>query len=276
MPPPALPGGPIIALLPCHSSHPCTPLPIPSSHRLSVIAILALAAVSAIAIGWMVFLGGGSLVTEILTNAANRQGAGSAWWLAAFFAVAVLTQLLVVPSGSVLLVAAGFVFGAPLAAGLYAAAQMLTAWPVFAISQHAIRERHRSFWSSHVERVKTQPLLQSLDALRRDSFFATITLRLTPVIPSAVACVLAAMSGLSMRGFLLGTLASCWIRPLFFASAGASVRTAGQLSQRGYEFSMTDVAPLLILFAAAVLILVIRLVLYRKTKRYPLSNTGRS
>ncbi len=275
MPPPVSSGGPIIALIPCRTSHLKTRLPLPPSHRLSVIAIVVLAVLSVLAIGWMVFLDGTQWLSETLTVAANHPSPAGLWWLAGFFVVAVLTQLLVVPSGSVLLVAAGFVFGAPLAAGLYAAAQMLTAWPVFAISRRAIQQRSQSFWSRHVERVSTQSVLRSLEALRRDSFFATITLRLTPVIPSAVACVLAAMAGLSRRGFLLGTLASCWIRPLFFASAGASVRAAGQLSEQGYEFSISDVAPLLILFAAAVLILVIRFVLYSKTKRDPLSKTSR-
>jgi uncharacterized membrane protein YdjX (TVP38/TMEM64 family) len=237
--------------------------------------MVALVALSAAAIGWMVFLGGGQWVSESLTRAANLDitPASELFWLATFFTVAIVTQLLVIPSGSVLLVTAGFVFGAPLAAGSYALAQMITAWPVFTIARRAIRRRDRSLWVNHLEHSQVQPFLRSIDALRHDSFFTTIALRLTPVVPSAVACALAAVLDLTARGFLFGTLASCWIRPLFFASAGASLRSAGQLSAEGYEFSIVDTIPLLILFAAAVLILVSRLVLHRKTRNAQVQGT---
>ncbi len=246
------------------------------SPRLSIVAIVALIVFSAIGIVWMMFLGGTQLVTDAVTDIANRQAIGehSGLLLALFFALAVLTQLLVVPSGSLMLVAAGFVFGAPSAALVYAVAQALTAWPVYTIASRALRRGESTLWSSHVDSAAIRPLLTSIESLRQDSFLATVTLRLTPVVPSAVACVLAATLGLRARSFLLGTLASCWVRPLFFASAGAGLRSAGQLSEKGYVFSLTDVMPLLLLFVAALSTLVIRRLLKRKSMQTDIKSAG--
>lgn len=228
---------------------------------IAILCIVTIALLSALAMAWMIVFGGADTVGQQIADIANRQFGGppSASLLTVFFVVALLTQLLVVPSGSLLLVAAGFVFGALSAAGLYAVAQMLTAWPVFALTCNAMQRERSTPWSSHIDNPAVRRVLRSIESVRHDSFIATITLRLTPVVPSAVACVLAAMLGLSLRGFLLGTLASCWIRPLFFASVGEGLRATGRLREQGAQFAFADLLPLLLLFAASLAILLIRM-----------------
>ena len=90
----------------------------------------------------------------------------------------------------------------------------------------------------------------------------TVVLRLTPVIPSAAACLLAAGLGVDLRKFLAATAAVCWIRPLFFASVGGSLQALSALPN---ALSTSSVfGPLLLLAIAALLLLIVKLTMRYK------------
>jgi len=84
-------------------------------------------------------------------------------------------------------------------------------------------------------------------------------LRLTPVIPSAAACLLAAGLAITLNKFILATIAVCWIRPLFFASIGGSLQALTELSMA--SSGVAAFKPLLLLFIAAVVLLLVKVLL---------------
>lgn len=227
------------------------------------IAIAATIAVSVAASIWLLWLDGSTTLTQLLSRSIDSQPSHGrfATGLLVFFIVSLTTQLLVVPSGSILLIAAGFTFGATPATLTYALAQLLSAWPVYAAS--AAARKRPGGWARHASAPAAQRLLQSIGTLRQDALLTTITLRLTPLIPSAVACVLAAMLQLPLRFFLLGTLAVCWVRPLFFASSGASLAQLGNLRADNFSLAALDPTPLVLVFAAAIGLLLLKRTLVR-------------
>ena len=94
--------------------------------------------------------------------------------------------------------------------------------------------------------------------IRDEELLASVAIRLTPVIPSAVACLLAAGLGIGRNAFLLGTAISCWIRPLFFASVGASTQMLMELTDPAKILESVSFVPLIMAFVAASLLFALR------------------
>ena len=202
-------------------------------------------------------------VLEIARQNTQVMRSNPAWWLV--YAVACfVSQLLVLPSGSVLLIIAGFVFQPLAAAAVFALAQVLTAIPVYKLGQwiakHAPQRlarlqltwRARSRWQ---------------DALQSESVLATFVLRLTPVFPSAIASILAASLRIPLSTFVFATALVCWIRPLFFASLGASMRSMTDINELSDLQRLDRGLPLILLFVAVLLLLLARLYLRSQQRR---------
>jgi uncharacterized membrane protein YdjX (TVP38/TMEM64 family) len=138
------------------------------------------------------------------------------------FAVwAIAANLIVIPSGSLTLILAGFFVGAWLPAALWWGAQVVTAPIVHTIGA-------RSIEPALVERLLQRAGLgASIEVLRlaarREGFLASAVLRLTPLLPGAPGAVIAAAAGICRTKFTLATLAVGWLRPLYFASLGAAL-----------------------------------------------------
>jgi len=98
--------------------------------------------------------------------------------------------------------------------------------------------------------------------VREEGFFATVVIRLTPVIPSAAACLLAAGLNIGLIRFIPATIAVCWIRPLFFASVGGSLQALSGISEAAS--ASAALKPLLLLFIAAFVVFLSRLYLRRR------------
>lgn len=175
-------------------------------------------------------------------------------WLAGFAVVSFCLQLLIVPSGSLLLIGAGFVFGVVPSVLVYTAMQCLAIVPVYRLCEYSavndpLRLQHRlSVWleKSGVARVAdAEPLVSGM------------VLRLTPVLPSAAASGVAAVTGIPMVVFFLSTLLVGWVRPLFFASIGGAVSEfSGFATALSGDFSA---APLILVFLTTVVLLAVRL-----------------
>lgn len=175
-------------------------------------------------------------------------------WFAVFAVISFCLQLLVVPSGSLLLIGAGFVFGVMPSVLIYTAMQCLAIFPVYRLCAYSSAnnlfglQRKLDDWidRSGVSRVAgAEPLVSGM------------VLRLTPVLPSAVATGIAALSVIPVKVFLLSTLAVGWVRPLFFSSVGGAV---SELS--GFATALSGdfrAAPLIVVFLATVLLLAVRL-----------------
>ena len=215
--------------------------------------ITALIVSSVIVTAWLLFYGG----TEILVTAFWRSydwvQLNRAVALVVFFIISFVSQLIVMPSGSLMLLLAGFALGALPAAAVFAVAQVLSAWPVYEISRRALKPVDKGFTrGSAQQRIKK--ILDKLASLRGNEVLATVLLRVTPVIPSAGACLLAAMFGIALRPFMIGTLLTCWIRPLFFASSGAALSAVLIEADVREVLGGLDVTPLLLAFVSAVVL----------------------
>lgn len=205
---------------------------------------------------WLLFFNGlesiQSLMAFIDTKASVARN--DSFWLFVYCCICIVSQLLVVPSGSLILIAAGFIFSPLLATVIFSLAQVLCSWPVYRIGE-LVSSRYPDRFKAISQRFKVAPDWEQ--AVQKEGFIATIVLRLTPVIPSAAACLLAAGFGIALRRFIPGTVAVCWIRPLFFASIGGSLQSLSALPD---AVSANGVfGPLLLLAVASIVLLLAKL-----------------
>ncbi len=225
-----------------------------------IVALFTLASVAGSV--WLVLFDGLAYVQKLLIGVSKHvEGVGDRLpWLAAYALVCLLSQLLVVPSGSLILIAAGFIFTPLLAAGIFSVAQVICSWPVYRIGA-AVSERFPQHFVALTKKFKFPPDWERV--VQQEGFLATIVLRLTPVIPSAAACLLASGLAIGLRKFVLATIAVCWIRPLFFASIGGSLQVLTNLSDAAS--GVAAFMPLLLLFVAALILLAVKVFLRVKS-----------
>ena len=212
---------------------------------------------------WLLVFDGLVVVQNALVNINSHvEGAsGKMPWLVAYAFVCLLSQLLIIPSGSLILIAAGFIFSPLVAAGIFSVAQVICSWPVYGIGR-TISEKFPQRFNSLAKRFKFPPGWERV--VQQEGFLATVVLRLTPVIPSAAACLLAAGLAIGLQKFILATIVVCWIRPLFFASIGGSLQVLTDLSGASGN---TAFKPLLLLFIAALVLLLLKVFLRIKRAR---------
>jgi len=180
-------------------------------------------------------------------------------WLLLYALLCLASQLLIIPSGSIMLMVAGFLFSPLVAAAIFSVAQVLTTWPMYRFGQRLLL-KFPGYLQRKLEKV---PLPDNLLVLiAKESFSASVVLRLTPVVPSALACLLAAGLKISFNSFLLATFAVCWIRPLLFASIGGTLQALAGV--RGSAVQLSTFGPVILVFAAACLLFIVRVVMRQR------------
>jgi uncharacterized membrane protein YdjX (TVP38/TMEM64 family) len=180
--------------------------------------------------------------------------------LAAFALWAVLANCLVLPAGSLSLIAGGAVFGATAPAGIWFAAQLLTA-PLIYRAGATSQDRVASLVARYLGRAPARLLATAA----RDGVWTTAVLRLTPILPSAPATLIAAGAGIELRAFLVGSAMAGWVRPLYFASLGAAAGSLAQAGSLAEALPLQTVVTLAMLFACAGLLLAARLYLRQRS-----------
>lgn len=218
--------------------------------------IAALLVASVLATAWMIFYGGTEQFVAGFWRSYEWVQANRSTALLLFFLLSFASQLIVMPSGSLMLLLAGFALGGIPAALVFAIAQVLSAWPVYSLSSRALKTVDQGF-SRGTDQNRVNAIMNKLASLRGNQLVATALLRLTPVIPSAGACLLAAMCGIQLKPFLAGTLLTCWIRPLFFASSGAAMSSVLLKRDVGGALGGLDVTPLMLVFVSAVVLFLV-------------------
>lgn len=207
---------------------------------------------------WLVLFGGIELLQSYLIDLSERvKDAGSnPQWLVIYALVCFVSQLLIIPSGSLILIAAGFIFSPLLAMSIFSVAQVLCSFPIYKAGE-AIGRKFPDRFALITQRFRLPAGWEQ--AVQSEGLLATVALRLTPVIPSAAACLLASGLGIRLGGFIVATIAVCWIRPLFFASIGGSLQALTSLS--GAINSTQALRPLLLLFIASLVLFLVKLLL---------------
>ena len=184
-------------------------------------------------------------------------------WTAAglFLTWAIAANLIVIPSGSLTLVVAGFFAGAWIPALLWWGAQVVTAPIVHAIGGRCIDPETVERWLGHALPRSSIDTLRI--AARRESLLASTLLRLTPLLPGAPGAVIAAAVGIPRHTFTAGTLAVGWIRPLYFASLGAALPA---LQDPSDLLTIKTLLPLGLIFVLSALALGLRVWLDRRQR----------
>ena len=229
--------------------------------RIGILALLAIGVVSALGVAWLTVGGGKETITAIVTALDRQVAANFMPAVIAFLLAAFILQLFILPTGTIAMLTGGFLFGAPLAAALYYGAQIMAAPVVFG----AVRLGFGSFADSRldglVKRYLPDRFSSILEIARSEGLLAAISLRLAPVITSPVVPILAAASGIKLSALLAGTVLVGWVRPLFWASVGATAHSLAEVTSSSDFLAKVNLTPLLLAFAAAGAIFVARLAL---------------
>ncbi len=211
---------------------------------------------------WLFFDGLDSLQSQLMYfNQQANSSDSKTVWLAVYALVCIFSQLLIVPSGSLILMAAGFIFSPIIAAGIFSVAQVLCSWPVYRLGT-IVSRRFPDRFKQLTQKFKLPGDWH--DVVQKEGFYATVVLRLTPVIPSAAACLIASGLGIRLWRFIPATMVVCWIRPLFFASLGGSLQTLAGLPNA--INGIATLQPLILAFFAAVALLLVKIILHYKSR----------
>ena len=230
------------------------------ARELGLGAAVVIALLSALAIYWLAWGGGAAWITDTI-RALDRQVASNFWAaMVVFLGVCFVVQLFIVPTGTITMLAGGFLFGSLLATGIYWVGQLFAAPLVFL----AVRMGFGSFADKKldaiVERVLPGRFANVLEIARSEGIMAAISLRLAPVITSAVVPILAAASGIRLTALMIGSVLVGWVRPLFWSSVGATAHSIAEISSPADIISKVNLTPILLAFAAAALVFALRIV----------------
>jgi uncharacterized membrane protein YdjX (TVP38/TMEM64 family) len=202
-----------------------------------VIAVLLLAALVAVAVGWPL----GTWIVGAATWAQHHRGAAGAL----FVAVYVLAAVLVVP-GSILTLAAGFVFGLPLGVALTSAGSVLGAAAAFLVGRFLARD-----WVER--RIASWPRFQALDAATRHDGFAIVLLaRLSPLIPYNVLNYFLGLTAARFRDYLLATWIGMLPATVLYVYAGSLAKSVTTLASGDRAPSWVAQSLLALGFAATI------------------------
>ena len=212
-------------------------------------AALLLAAIVAVAIG--------SPLASWITDAAawseqHREVAG-----ALFIGVYALAALLVVP-GSILTLAAGYLFGLPLGVALTSAGSVLGAAAAFGVGRFVARD-----WVAR--RVATWPRFGAFcAALQHDAFAIVLLARLSPVIPYNLLNYALALTAPRFSVYLLATWIGMLPATVVYVYAGSIAKSLTTLANAGSAPSWATYSFLAVGFAATVALTV--LITHRATR----------
>ena len=169
----------------------------------------------------------------------------------AFTVWALIANCLIVPAGSLSLIIGGAALGTFLPAAIWFAAQLASAPFIHrAASDRVVRQRL-------IERYLGASATKLMARAARDGIWASVVLRLTPILPSAPAALIAAGIGISLRSFLIGSSLAGWVRPLYFASIGAAAGSYARAENISSTSGIT--APLIVLGCVSIVLFAARL-----------------
>lgn len=232
-------------------------------------ALVAVVLLSLVASGLLFAAGGRAALVAWLSSLVAGATAHPGLLMLGYVVLSAISQILILPSGSLLLLAGGAVLGAPAALAGYFLMQVAMAPLLLEWSRAALDGADSAHRGSLVERHVPRTWRPVVENLRDEGVLTTLTLRLMPVIPNAVACMIAAALGISTARFMAGTLIGGWIRPLVFASAGAALPMLTSLAEPGRALTLTSVLPVIVALAAAATLLAVRLWLRSRASPTP-------
>jgi len=133
----------------------------------------------------------------------------------AFTALYAVTTLLLLPVGTLLSIAGGFLFGITFGTIYVVVGATLGAAGIFLVARTALGDHFRA---------KAGPFMQRMEAgFRENAFSYMLVLRLVPLFPFFVVNVAPAFLGVSLRTYVVGTFIGIIPGTLVFILAGAGL-----------------------------------------------------
>ncbi|MFM9942533.1 MAG: hypothetical protein ACKVP7_23895 [Hyphomicrobiaceae bacterium] len=237
------------------------------ARRIGLLALLALGTLSAVGIYWLTAGGGAAWVATTIRALDAEVKANFLTAIVIFSLLAFVLQLLVLPTGTITMLTGGFIFGAPIAAFIYYVAQLFAAPLVHGASRLGFGRFADEKIAGLAERDSSGRLAGILHIARSEGVLAAVALRLAPVITSPLVPIIAATAGITLKSLMIGSVLASWIRPLFWASVGATVHSVAQITNPSDILAKVSLKPLLLAFAAAALLFVARIYLKMRTER---------
>lgn len=170
-----------------------------------------------------------------------------------FVCLALVSQFLVIPSGSILMIGGGFLLGSLPAALIYTALLPITGIIIGLITASSSLNQ----WVDTLLR-KYSKAAKIIELLKNEPFTLSAVLRLTPVIPAAIAAIVASTLKVRHTTFICATLCVGWIRPLFFASIGGAAQSLTQFQDDPFSINDKSILALSLLAISAMLNLLVR------------------
>lgn len=187
-------------------------------HYKAIIFVIALAALSAAAI-WL------PLRENLLSGIAWIQTQGSLAWMIYVLAYIVAAVLLI--PGSILTLAAGFIFGLPLGVALVSIGSVLGASAAFLVGRFMARD-----WVSH--RIAGLPRFKALDsASRHDGFTIVLLARLSPLFPFNLLNYGLGITAVHFKHFLVASWMGMLPGTVLYVYIGSLASDATELTAQG-------------------------------------------
>lgn len=187
-------------------------------HYKAIVLVVALAALSAAAI-WL------PLRDSLLSGIAWIQTLGSLAWLI-YVLTYIVAAVLLIP-GSILTLAAGFVFGLPLGVALVSIGSVLGASAAFLVGRFMARD-----WVSH--RIADLPRFRALDsASRHDGFTIVLLARLSPLFPFNLLNYGLGITAVHFKHFLVASWIGMLPGTVLYVYIGSLASDATQLTAQG-------------------------------------------
>jgi uncharacterized membrane protein YdjX (TVP38/TMEM64 family) len=174
--------------------------------------------------------------------------------LGLFFAIYVATKVFFVPGGPLLTAVAGLLLGTIATAAVSTVAGTLAAVIVYEAAHHGVGNGLRAKALPFVDRLGT--------AFRTHGFSYLLTLRLIPVVPFWLACLVPAILGMRRRSYLVATFLGNIPANFLYASLGGAL---GAMLDQGRAIELrTLTQPRIILPLAGLAALSLAPVVYAK------------
>jgi uncharacterized membrane protein YdjX (TVP38/TMEM64 family) len=218
---------------------------------------------------WMTLFGGASMIAAAVQAISSQTDSNQAIALAVFAGSVFLIQLVSLPGGTVAVLSGGFLFGAPLAAGVYYLAQLAAAPVVFGAVRLGLGPRASDAIPRLARRKLPARLAGTLSQARNDAIMTIVVFRLAPILTSTFVPALAAALGLPFRALMIGSALVSWIKPSITASIGAGARSLTEITEPSMALAKAGTVPVLMIFAGALGLLAVRLVRDRRRSASP-------
>ncbi len=148
--------------------------------------------------------------------------------------------------GSILTLAAGYLFGLPLGVALTSAGSVLGAAAAFVVGRYVARD-----WVA--QRIAGRPRFRALDAaLHHDGFTIVLLARLSPLIPYNLLNYAIALTAARFRDYVLATWIGMLPATVLYVYAGSLAKSLATLASAGRAPGWAAYSLLAVGFAATV------------------------